>query len=331
MFANAMKEQERSINSMKWRSLLIAAVGMALACTLAAPLALAQEAGQKTFATPQDASVALSAAVKSADKPAILAILGQSASGVVASGDDVQDKRNNDFFSKRYDQMNRWGSVGKGEKVLYIGAENWPFPMPLRKNAAGQWYFDSKEGSQEILFRRIGKNEIAAIRVCDVLVEAQEQYFSETHDGDTVHQYAQKFISEEGKQNGLYWKTAEGQPQSPIGPLVAFATRKGYSGEHDTPQPFYGYFFHILTAQGPHAIGGEKNFLVDGKMTGGFAFVAYPAEYRVSGVMTFLVDQSGVVYQKDLGPNTADIVKGFTSYNPDKTWVTAEIPENVDE
>ena len=316
---------------MKWRVLLMTVVGLAASLALSNRVAGAQEPGEKTFATGPDAGKALYEAVKADDKTAMLAVLGQSASSVVESGDAVQDKNNRETFLRRYDQMNRWGAETNGQQTLYLGAENWPFPIPLKKDAAGQWYFDTKAGLQEILFRRIGKNENASIRVCQALVQGQQDYFQELHDGDTVHQYAQKFISDAGKQNGLYWKTAEGQPESPIGPLVAYATGEGYGGQHDSPQPFHGYFFRILTAQGPNASGGAKSYLADGKMTGGFAFVAYPAEYRNSGVMTFLVDASGVVYQKDLGANTAELAKQMKAYNPNKTWVTAEPGDESDE
>ncbi len=158
---------------------------------------------------------------------------------------------------------------------------------------------------------------MAAIRVCKALADAQDEYFDQTHDGDTVHQYAQKFISDEGKQNGLYWKTAEGEPQSPIGPAFKYAAGEGYTKRGD---PFHGYYFRMLTAQGAAAPGGAKSYIVDGKMTGGFAFVAYPAEYRNSGVMTFVVNLNGAIYEKDLGPKTADLVKAMTDINPDKTW-----------
>ena len=290
---------------------------------LIAAVANAQEPGQKTFSTPQDAGKALYEAVKSGDKAATLAVLGQSSASVISSGDEVQDTKNGEFVTQRYEQMNRWAKEVNGSQILYIGAENWPFPIPLKDNA-GRWYFDSKVGVKEILFRRIGKNELAAIRVCDVLVDAQRDYFEQTHDGDTVHQYAQKFTSDEGKQNGLYWKVAEGQPESPVGPLVAYATGEGYGGEKTAAaQPFHGYFYHILKGQGANVKGGAKSYIVDGKMTGGFAFVAYPAEYRNSGVMTFLVDASGVVYQKDLGPNTVELAKQMKDYNPNPTWVVA--------
>lgn len=326
-----MSEMNWTRRSMNWRALLPAASLAILLCTLSPLPASAQEQGEKTFASPKDAAQALYSAVKADDKPATLAVLGQSASSIIESGDDVQDKNNRASFVKSYEQMNRWEAVTNGERVLYIGANNWPFPIPLKKTASGQWYFDTKAGLQEILFRRIGKNELATIKVCRALVDGQQDYFQQAHDGDATNQYAQNFISDPGKQDGLYWKTAEGQPESPIGPLVAFATAKGYGGQHDSPQPFYGYYYRILTSQGANAPGGAKNYIVDGKMTGGFAFVAFPADYRNSGVMTFLVDQTGVVYQKDLGPNTDKIASEMKSYNPDATWVTAETGDDTDQ
>ena len=292
--------------------------------------ASAQEAGQKTFTSFSDASKALYDAVKSGDKAAMEAVLGASSAPILSSGDPVQDKKNGDDFIRRYEQMNRWGRETNGDETLFMGAENWPFPVPLKKNAAGQWYYDSKAGVEEVLFRRIGANEIAAIRVCKVLADAQDEYFDQLHDGDTVHQYAQKFISDEGKQNGLYWKTAEGEPQSPIGPVFKYAANEGYSKSGD---PFHGYYFHMLTAQGAAAPGGAKSYIVDGKMTGGFAFVAYPAEYHNSGAMTFVVNLNGAVYEKDLGPKTADLVKAMTAINPDTTWraVSYGTEEEADE
>ena len=297
-----------------------------LACLLGASAVWAQEAGQKTFASAQDAGKALLQAVQSGDKTDELAVLGSSGAPLISSGDEVQDKNNADIFVKRYQQMNRWAPESNGAQTLYVGAENWPFPIPLKKNASGQWYFDTKEGAQEILFRRIGKNEMETIEVMNALADAQQDYFQQLHDGSTVHQYAQRIISEQGKQNGLFWPVAEGQPESPIGPLVAHATAQGYGNTGGKPEPFHGYFYHTLKAQGPNAPGGAKSYIVDGNMTGGFAFVAYPAEYRNSGVMTFLVDANGVVYQKDLGPNSTEIGKSMTAYNPDKTWTTTGEP-----
>ena len=299
----------------------IASVSMAAVLLLGA--LSAQEAGQKTFAAPADASQALYDAVKSGDKSAMETVLGASSAPILSSGDPVQDQKNADNFTRRYEQMNRWGRETNGDDTLFMGAENWPFPVPLKKDAAGQWYFDSKAGVEEVLYRRIGANELAALRVCKALADAQDEYFSETHDGDTVHQYAQKFISDPGKQNGLYWKTAEGEPQSPIGPVFEYAAAEGYSKKGD---PFHGYYYRILTAQGAAAPGGAHSYIVDGKMTKGFAFIAYPAEYRNSGVMTFVVNLNGVIYEKDLGPKTEDLAKAMTAINPDNTWRAVSEP-----
>lgn len=297
-------------------------VGLFAVLALTIP-GLAQENGEKTFASPSDASTALYSAVKAGDKPATEAVLGASAAPILSSGDEVQDKHNAEVWLQRYEQMNRWGKEANGDRTLFIGADNWPFPIPLKKNASGQWYFDTKAGLDEILVRRIGANEFAAIRVCKALADAQDEYFNGLHDGSTVRQYAQKIISEPGKQNGLYWKTAEGEPQSPIGPIIAYATRQGYDKKSE---PFHGYYYHVLTAQGAAAPGGAKSYIVNGAMTQGFAFVAWPAEYRNSGVMTFVANLNGVIFEKDMGPNTADLVNAMTAINPDKTWrpVTTE-------
>jgi hypothetical protein len=294
------------------RAVMVLMAAVAMLATVSA-----QETGQKTFTAMPDASKALYDAVKSGDKSAMEAVLGASSAPILSSGDPVQDQKNADFFTQHYEQMNRWGKETNGDETLFMGAENWPFPVPLKKNAAGQSYFDSKAGVEEVLYRRIGNNELAAIRVCEALAEAQADYFAELHDGDTVHQYAQKFVSDEGKQNGLYWKTAESEPQSPIGPVFKYAAAEGYTKNAD---PFHGYFYRIITAQGAAAPGGAKSYIVGGKMTGGFAFVAYPAEYRNSGVMTFVVNLNGAVYEKDLGPKTADLAKAATAINPDTTW-----------
>src|SRR5271157_780464 len=307
---------------MRWQSKFIGAALLLASLVLFTGIVCAQEPGQKTFANAQDAGKALYDAAKSADKPAIEAVLGASSASILSSGDEVEDKNGRDRFTQRYEQMNRWAKEINGNETLILGAENWPFPIPLKKDAAGTWYFDTKAGLKEILYRRIGRNELAAIRVCDALADAQDEYFSQKQE------YAQKVISDPGKQNGLYWKTAEGETESPIGPLVAYATGEGYGGQHDTPQPFHGYYYRVLTAQGVNVKGGAKSYIVDGKMTGGFAFVAYPAEYRNSGVMTFLVDTQGVIYEKDLGPKTAEIAAAMTAFNPDKTWRVVEQNED---
>ncbi|MGB8768163.1 MAG: DUF2950 family protein, partial [Candidatus Korobacteraceae bacterium] len=200
-----------------------------------------------------------------------------------------------------------------------VGADNNPFPIPLKKNGAGQWYFDTVAGKDEILSRRIGSNELAAMEVVAAMTDAQAEYFSQRH-GDVKH-YSQKFISDEGKQNGLYRKSPEGQPKSPLGPLAAYAAAtEGFTPEADKQQPFHGYFYRILTKQGAAARGGTKDYIVNGKMTGGFAFVAYPEKYGDTGITTFIVDQSGVVFEKNLGKATIELAKAMSEFNPDKTW-----------
>ena len=215
--------------------------------------------------------------------------------------------------------MSRWRKQTDGSQVLYVGADNNPFPIPLKKNSAGQWYFDTAAGKDEILSRRIGDNELAAMGVIAAMTDAQNEYFLATHDG--VKEYAQKFVSDEGKQNGLYWKSPEGQPKSPLGPLAALAAAtEGFTPEAGKQQPFHGYFYRILTKQGAGAKGGAKDYVVNGKMTGGFALVAYPEKYGDTGIMTFIVDQNGVVYEKNLGKDTIELAKGMTEFNPDKSW-----------
>jgi len=202
-----------------------------------------------------------------------------------------------------------------------VGADNQAFPVPLTKNAAGQWYFDVPAGKKEILARRIGRNEIAAIYVCGALAQSQFQYFSQQHG---VKQYAQKFISDAGQQNGLYWESAQSAPRSPLGPHVAFASDEEITIKPDKAQPFYGYYFRQLDNQGPDAKGGAKPYLVNGKMTGGFAYVAYPAKYGETGIQTFIINQNGVVFEKDLGKDTGNVAKTMTGFNPDKTWVALQ-------
>jgi hypothetical protein len=280
--------------------------------------------GPKTFATPEEASTSLYQAAKAGDSNALLAIFGPGATELIVSGDPVQDKAARDKFVANYDEMHRWGTLTNG-KVLNIGAENYPFPFPLEKNASGQWYFDSDSAKEEIIARRIGDNELAAIDVLNAMADAQADYFARTHDGSNVHQYAQKIASDEGKQNGLYWKSTDDQAESPLGPLAASANAEGYGGNNQpSPQPFHGYFYRILTKQGSHAHGKAKDYVVNGNMTGGFAVLAYPAEYRNSGVMTLIINRDGQVFQKDLGEKTADLAKAMKEFDPDDTWEPVE-------
>lgn len=216
--------------------------------------------------------------------------------------------------------MNRWVRIKPGGQILLIGADNYPFPIPLGQNQSGLWYFDTAAGRDEILARRIGKGELTAIIACSAIADAQMQYFSQSHEG--VKQYAEKFVSDDGKRNGLYWPAPDGQQPSPLGPLGDFAKALGYTSSGDKPQPFNGYYFQILTKQGDKAPGGATDYIVDGKMTKGFAVVAYPADYRNSGIMTFVIGPNGVVYQKDLGEKTRDTAMSMTEYNPSDGWTT---------
>jgi hypothetical protein len=282
-------------------------------------LVAAQQPGQKTFPSCERASDALFAAVQREDVPVLLQILGPAAKEIISSGDEEEDRKSQQQFVEKYQEMHRLASEPDGTTVLYIGAENWPTPIPLVKKG-NRWYFDAVASKREILFRRIGRNELATIAVCRALVDAQKEYYAERHDGDPVMQYAPRFVSDDGKHNGLYWKISTGEPESPVGPLLTLASLEDYAKETDRPKPFHGYYYRILKGQGTHAPGGVKKYLFNGKMTGGFAFVAYPAEYRDSGVMTFIVSQGGIVYQKDLGPNTVSRARTLSLYDPDARW-----------
>ena len=283
-----------------------------------------EEPATRSFAAPDDAANALLVAARSGDQTQLAAIFGPGSKELISSGDAVQDKNAGDAFVKRYEVMHRWRNLGDGAQILLVGADNFPFPIPLKKNAAGQWFFDTASGRDEVLNRRIGRNELAMIEVCEAAADAQAEYFSQLHDGATKKQYAQKFLSDPGKQNGLYWASPEGQPQSPLGPLVAFATAEGYSAKPDAHTPFHGYYFHMLRGQGNNAPGGAKDYVRDGKMIDGFALVAYPAEYGNSGVMTFMINQDGVLLQKDLGKSTQETAIAMTQFNPDAGWKPVE-------
>jgi hypothetical protein len=277
-------------------------------------------ASPKAYASPEDAGNALLQAAKSGDQNALLAVLGPESKELVSSGDAVKDKTVADAFVAAYGEMHRYRKMPDGSQILLVGADNFPFPIPLKKDRGGQWFFDTAAGKDEILARRIGRDELAIIDVCLALADAQGEYFSQPRDGSNAKQFALKFISDSGKQNGLYWESPEGQPKSPLGPLVAFATDEGYNAKPTARAPFHGYNFRMLKKQGSHAPGGARDYVVDGKMVGGFAFVAYPAEYGNSGVMTFLIDQDGVLLQKDLGKTTREIATTMDSFDPDNTW-----------
>jgi hypothetical protein len=305
-----MQRNKRKFDGFPWTNLpKSAAVSVLLAGCLAAS-SPAQQPGQKTFSSAQEASSALVRAAQSNDEKALLEILGPDASQIVSSGDKTEDAQSRANFVKRYEQMHRLVREPDGTTTLYVGAENWPMPIPLMKKGT-LWYFDAEVAKAEILYRRIGRNEISTIHVCQQLVAAEKEYYAMHKD-----EYAPKILSDEGHQDGLYWKAASGKPESPIGPLVAAAATNGNA----TPIPYRGYYYHVLAGQGASAPGGARSYIVTGKMTGGFAFVAYPAEYKSSGVMTFIVGEDGVVYRKDLGENTSGLAKAINEYNPDSSW-----------
>jgi hypothetical protein len=279
--------------------------------------AVQKDAPQKTFASSADAGTAFLDAAKSGTRADLIEIFGPQTKDVLFSGDAVKDKADLADFVAAYNQMHRWREIKAGGQVLYAGADNFPFPIPLGQNASGRWYFDTAAGKDEILARRIGKDELTAMAALGAVFDAQQQYF--VHSGK---QYAQKFISEEGQQNGLYWAVSEGQAPSPLDEVRDFARTAGYTSAGNNPQPFSGYYFRILTKQGDKAKGGAKDYLVSGKLTGGFAVLAYPAEYRNSGIMTFMVGSEGVIYQKDLGDKTKEAA-AMTEYNPGDGWSPA--------
>ncbi len=274
--------------------------------------------GPTGFDTPQAAADALIKAAADFNVPELLAILGPDGRDLVASGDQVEDKNNAQAFAKEAAAKNsiQIAKSNSNRATIIVGEEEWPAPIPLVKKN-GKWYFNTKEGKQEILFRRIGENELDAITVCRGFVSAQMEYASAIHDNSGVNQYAQRIISTPGKQDGLFWKNADGTPAGPIGEAVANALEEGYSTPHGG---FHGYYFKVLKGQGPAAPNGAINYVIEGVMIGGFALVAVPAEYRVTGVKTFIVNYDGVVYQKDLGPDSLQIAKQMEVYNPDKTW-----------
>ena len=271
---------------------------------------MAQQPDQKVFATPEEASNALVMAMQNNDEKAILDLLGADGKQIVSSGDETEDARTRADFVQAYREMHRLVNEPDGTTTLYIGAKNWPTPIPL-VHKGGSWYFDPDAGKQEILYRRVGRNEISTIRICQELVAAEKDYRQ-----TQPEEYAEKIMSDAGRRNGLYWPLAAGGPRSPIGPRVASAASE--------QSPYRGYYFHILTQQGKHAPGGAKSYIANGKMTDGFAFVAYPAEYRSSGVMTFIVGSDGVVYERDLGKETVVLAKAMKQFDPDANWHKTE-------
>jgi hypothetical protein len=286
----------------------------------------------KRFPSAEEATAALVAALRAHDSRALVQILGSEARPLVSSGDPVADRQIRDAFLAKYDAANALVPGANGAMTLQIGQDDWPFPIPLVKDGE-QWRFDARAGREEILARRIGRNELFTMQTCLAYVDAQREYYEQDRRGNGVLQYAQKFASTPGKRDGLYWETKAGEPLSPLGSLVAQARKEGYRRDQaGGPTPYHGYFFRILTSQGADAADGAYDYVVRGQMIGGFALVAYPAQYGVSGVMTFIVNQDGVVYEKDLGPTTATLAGAMKAFNPDKSWAKSDVVnvENVE-
>ena len=302
---------------------------IALACFIAAAMFLpgtapvSQAAGipQKSFSSPEEAVKSLVAAVRANDIKEMLAILGPGSRELISSGDDVADRAGREKFLKAYDQMNTLQQESADKMVLSIGADNWPLPIPIVKKGT-TWVFDIREGKQEILNRRIGRNELHIMDVLHAYVDAQHEYATKDCRGDGKVEFAQRLISTEGKRDGLYWEAKEGEEESPLGPLVARAAKEGYANADLSP--FHGYYFNILKGQGKHVDGGAYNYVVKGRMILGFALVAYPAEYGNSGVMTFILNQEGIIYQKDLGKDTKRRAEAMKIFDPDKSWTKVE-------
>ena len=281
----------------------------------------AQEARQQKFKSPEDAFGALIEAAKTNDTVKLLAIFGPQGKSLISSGDAVADSNARKRFVEAAEEAVKFSKIDDNTTLAAIGKDACSFPIPIVRSDQ-EWVFSTDDGKQEVINRRIGKNELSTVQVSLAYVDAQREYASKDRDGSGVLQYAQRFVSHEGRKDGLYWKAASGEESSPLGPLIAQATDEGYSvrksGEKHTP--YHGYYFKILKNQGSKAPGGALDYIIDGKMTAGFALMAYPAEYGVSGIMTFMVNQQGIMHEKDLGPKTEEIAKAMTKYDPDETW-----------
>ena len=297
-------------------------VALVVTLTLSSLCAVAAEGA--SFQSPQAAIEALIAAVKDGSTENIVAVLGPEGEKLASSGDDVADEAARRRFLTAYEEAHEAKESDGRAVILIIGKDEYPFPIPIVADA-GAWRFDTAAGAEEILDRRIGQNELSAIEVLKAYVDAQREYAEADRDGKGV-QYAQRLLSSEGKQDGLYWPTAENAPDSPFGPLIAEARAEGYRKTSDSPQPYHGYLFRVLTAQGKNAAGGERDYVVNGRMLGGFGLIAVPAEYGNAGVKTFMVNQDGVVFEKDLGEETADQAGAIKSFDPDASW--AKVADN---
>jgi hypothetical protein len=295
--------------------------GRAVIAALVLVASSAAAHAQLVFDSPEKAAEALLAAAKTGELTGMLQVLGPAARGILDSGDPVADKSDRDQFVAGYEAKHQVTPDGADRAILVIGDKDWPLPIPLVKDK-DKWRFDSAAGREEVLYRRVGENEDYAIEVALAYVDAQREYADADPEGKGTHAYAERIVSRPGTKDGLFWKSAPGEAESPIGDAIAEAASQGYrpgSGE-----PFHGYYYKILTGQGPAAKGGEQDYIVKGKMIGGFGLVAYPARYGNSGVMTFIVNYEGTVFQKDLGPSTPSLAPRITRFNPDEGWVAAQ-------
>jgi len=280
------------------------------------------------FPAPDDAAKALLEAARSDDKNQIIAVFGSHEAELLSSGDELEDKNNRSNFISLAQEKMTVEKIGEDRAVVHVGNTDWPFPIPIVKKGAN-WQFDAGQGRQEILNRRIGRNELSTLGAIRGYEEAQFDYAILDRDGDGVSEYAQKLQSEPGKFDGLFWEPEDGQPQSPLGPLIADARAEGYKIKNATgkPTPYHGYYYRILTRQGSNVPGGKYDYIINGNMIAGFALVAFPAHYGSSGIMTFVVNHQGNIFQKDLGPKTAEIVEKMKEYNPDSNWEPVYVPE----
>jgi hypothetical protein len=301
----------------RWVILLTCIIASAILLLNSSSGLFAAQPAKKSFSSPEEAVKSLVMAVRAHDLEEMLAILGPGSKELISSGDNAADRTGREKFLKSYDQMNTLQQKSPDRMTLCIGADNWPMPIPIVKKGSA-WGFDIQKGKQEILNRRIGRNELQMIDVLHAYVDSQHEYATKDCGGNGKVEFAQRLISTEGKRDGLYWETKEGDEESPLGPLVAQAAKEGYF--NPDLQPFHGYYLKILKGQGKHADGGAYNYVVKGKMILGFAIVAYPAEYGNSGIMTFIVNQEGTIYQKKLGKNTTRKAEALKIFDPDKTW-----------
>jgi hypothetical protein len=280
---------------------------------------------QATFKSPEAAAEALVAALKANDERRLVELFGAEGGKLMSSGDPTADQAERGKFVAAFEEAHRIEMQGDAKAVVSVGKDDWPLPVPIVKRG-DTWRFDAKKGLEEIVNRRIGRNELYTIQVLLAIVDAQREYSSEDRNGDGRLEYAQRFVSQKGKTDGLYWPATDGRPESPLGPLAATASREGYKREGGKRAPYHGYYFKILTGQGKDAPGGAYSYLAKGHMIGGFAVVAWPAKYGSSGIMTFIVNQDGVVYERNLGPETAAIASEMRLFNPDKNWTKVESP-----